>query len=254
MNALQESIAPVGQTCDYNRADGFGFVPPARECVPTGRKPSMELQMRNKTFISSMVGIAAAVAVAGSANAAIAFNGPGSNDDSFFSDPYSNGMVFTVGSSAILVTNLGSYNGKVETSTIGIYAYSGGINGNSVGSALGGTANVVTTSARDGSFSYVDVSNRSITLNANTQYIIVANNSGTLWTATTADINANASGITFNGYRYASGAFDPTMGLDTSYWSSAYMGPNFQFTAVPAPGAMALLGVAGLVGGRRRRA
>lgn len=175
--------------------------------------------MRNMTFISSMGGFAAAAAVcAGAANAAIAFNGPGSNDDSYSSYPYSNGMVFTVGSSAILVTNLGSYNGKVETSTIGIYAYSGGTDGNSVGSALGGTANVVTTSARDGSFSYVDVSNRSITLNANTQYIIVANNSGALWTATTADINANASGITFNGYRYASGAsFDPTMGGDTSY-------------------------------------
>ncbi len=211
--------------------------------------------MRNKTFISSMVGIAAAVAVAGSANAAIAFNGAGSNDDYYDSYPYSNGMVFTVGSSAILVTNLGSYNGGVETSTIGIYAYSGGTNGNSVGSALGGTANVVTTSARDGSFSYVDVSNRSITLNANTQYIIVSNSSGAAWATTTAAINANASGITFDGYRYASGAsFNPTMEGNTDFWSSPYMGPNFQFTAVPAPGAMALLGAAGLVGGRRRRA
>ena len=209
--------------------------------------------MRNKTFISSMVGIAAAVAVAGSANAAIAFNGPGSNDDSYYNSPYSNGMVFTVGSSAILVTNLGSYNGKVETSTIGIYAYSGGTDGNSVGSALGGTANVVTTSARDGSFSYVDVSNRSITLNANTQYIIVSNSSGALWATTTAAINANASGITFDGYRYASGDFDPTMD-NASYWSDPYMGPNFQFTAVPAPGALAVLGLAGLTGGRRRRA
>ena len=211
--------------------------------------------MRNKTFISSMVGIAAAVAVVGSANAAIAFNGAGSNADYSASYPSSNGMVFTVGSSAILVTNLGSYNGKVETSTVGIYAYSGGTNGNSVGSALGGTASVVTTSARDGSFSYVDVSNRSITLSANTQYIIVANNTGANWATTTAAINANASGITFNGYRYADGgSFNPTMGGDTGYWSSPYMGPNFQFTAVPAPGALALLGVAGIVGARRRRA
>ena len=31
----------------------------------------MDFQMRNKTFISSMVGIAAAVAVAGAANAAL---------------------------------------------------------------------------------------------------------------------------------------------------------------------------------------
>ena len=220
----------------------------------TGREPRMEFQLRNKTLISSVVGVAAAVAMAGSANAAIAFNGAGSNDDSYSSYPYSNGMVFTVGSSAILVTNLGSYNGGVETSTIGIYAYSGGTNGNSVGSALGGTANVVTTSARDGSFSYVDVSNRSITLNANTQYIIVSNSSGALWATTTAAINANASGITFDGYRFASGDFDPTMGNDTNYWSSPYMGPNFQFTAVPAPGALAVLGLAGLTGGRRRRA
>jgi hypothetical protein len=32
MNAIQESIAPVGQTCVYNRADGFGYVTPTREC------------------------------------------------------------------------------------------------------------------------------------------------------------------------------------------------------------------------------
>ncbi len=210
--------------------------------------------MRTSSMIVSM----AAVVVAGSANAAVvatvAFNGAGSNADYSASYPSSNGMVFTVGSSDILVTKLGSYNGKVETSTVGIYAYSGGTSGNSVGSALGGTASVVTTAARDGSFSYVDVSNRSITLSANTQYIIVANNTGANFATTTAAINANASGITFNGYRYADGgSFNPTMGGDTSYWSSPYMGPNFQFTAVPAPGALALLGAAGLVGARRRR-
>ena len=50
-----------------NRADGFGERTPARECGPIGRKPSMELQMRNKTFFSSIAGVAAAAAIAGSA-------------------------------------------------------------------------------------------------------------------------------------------------------------------------------------------
>jgi hypothetical protein len=28
INAIQEALAPVGQTCVYNRADGFGYVTP----------------------------------------------------------------------------------------------------------------------------------------------------------------------------------------------------------------------------------
>ena len=32
MNAIQEAVAPVGQTFVFNRADGFGYVMPTREC------------------------------------------------------------------------------------------------------------------------------------------------------------------------------------------------------------------------------
>ena len=46
----------MGQSCVYNRADGFGYVTPTQECGPNGREPSMEFHMRNKTFNSSMAG------------------------------------------------------------------------------------------------------------------------------------------------------------------------------------------------------
>ena len=47
--------------------------------------------------------------------------------------------------------------------------------------------------------------------------------------------------------------------LQTGYSGSSagtvnYTMTNFSYSAVPAPGAIALLGVAGLAGGRRRRA
>jgi len=47
-----------------NRADGFGKVRPTRECGPNGRKPNEEFQMRNTTFISSMVLSVACVSAA----------------------------------------------------------------------------------------------------------------------------------------------------------------------------------------------
>ena len=47
---------------------------------------------------------------------------------------------------------------------------------------------------------------------------------------------------------YAPGSYDPaTAGNSTSVLVQ-------QFSIVPAPGALALLGVAGIIGGRRRRA
>jgi len=51
-------------------ADGFGDVMPTRECGYKRAKAQREFQMRNKSFISSMVGVVAAAAVAGSVNAA----------------------------------------------------------------------------------------------------------------------------------------------------------------------------------------
>ena len=50
INAIQEALAPVGQTCVYNRADGFGDVMPTRECGPNGREPSMEIYYAYSNF------------------------------------------------------------------------------------------------------------------------------------------------------------------------------------------------------------
>jgi hypothetical protein len=74
MNATQKTIAPVGQTSGITAPTVSALYRLHGSVGTTGREPSMEFQMRNKTFISSMVGIAAAAAVAGSANAGFVDN------------------------------------------------------------------------------------------------------------------------------------------------------------------------------------
>jgi hypothetical protein len=251
MNAIQEALAPVGQTCVYNRADGLGIVTPTRECGPTGREPSMGIQMRNKTFISSMVGIAAVVAVAGSANAAVtAFTPINASVYNFQGDP-GNGndlLVFTVGASNIEVTSLGAFNGYSGARAVGMYAWNGS---NATGSLLV-SANVTTDASTVG-YSYAACTNT--TLNAGQQYVVVGQSiSGmSAYTAAWADAGSG-SGITFDYYLYNAGApLDPVGPTGTALYSPAYFDANFQFSAVPAPGAIALLGAAGLVGARRRR-
>ena len=214
--------------------------------------------MRTQTFISSMVGVVAAVAVAGSANAAVAFNGVGANVDGYAGNQ---GMVFTVGASDILVTHLGAYNGAAEVSTVGIYIYSSPTVTGTTGINVGGTFNVTTTNTDNGSFTYAALNASSFQLTAGQTYIVVNNSSGHNFETTTAAINAAVSGITFNGYRYnyTAPGFDPIMATESGitpqaqYWGTPYIGANFQFSVVPAPGALALLGAAGLIGARRRR-
>ena len=64
---------PSGANECHNRADGFGYLMPTRECGPNGRKPSTEFQMRNTTFTSSVAGallFGGTLGVATAANAA----------------------------------------------------------------------------------------------------------------------------------------------------------------------------------------
>ena len=69
-----------------NRSDGFGEVAPAPECGPNGRKPNEGFQMRNTTFISSMV---LSVACVSAANAAVTPPGFVSIDDFGIADAIS---------------------------------------------------------------------------------------------------------------------------------------------------------------------
>ena len=69
-------------------------------------------------------------------------------------------------------------------------------------------------------------------------------------------MNAPTTGASINGFGMfnyqASGAFDAFYTLGASPTPSRFL-VDVNGTLVPAPGAMALLGVAGLIGGRRRR-
>ena len=194
--------------------------------------------MRNKTFISSMVGIAAAVAVAGSANAAIV-TGPGIGSDC---ETFSGSSPTTITYSGF---NDGGWDGTLDSFKIKTVLFSGS------------TATPISIGLIE--YSY---------------------NAGTNWnvyslTSTSADNTSFSSGSTgwgalitpssvtvgTNNFRVrvtipANVAIVNAMNFRMSLiWSSNYGGGtnSRNSVAVPAPGAFALLGAAGLVGARRRR-
>ena len=208
----------------------------------------MEYQLRNKTFISSMAGMAAAVAVAGSANAAVTAFSP--INGMIESGGIANGnalMVFTVGESDITVSALGSFNGYDGTRAVGIFAWDG-----SAGSREALVSGNVTTNNTQGGFSYAACF---MTLTARLQYVLVGQTVVGSSEYGTAFTNAGVgSGISFDSYWYNFAAPLNATPSNTSADPFPSFGPNFQFSVVPAPGALALLGVAGLIGARRRRA
>jgi MYXO-CTERM domain-containing protein len=213
----------------------------------------MEFQMRNKTFIPSLVGVTAAVAVAGSANAGIpAFTDAFSPVNVTVTTDAGVGndlLVFTVGASDIAVTSLGLFNGYDGIRDVGIYAWNG-LTNRGTGPALV-SGSVTTDYAPNG---YTFAACASTVLTAGQQYVVVGQSKNRMAsnTAAYADSGAGAD-ITFNSYWYNS---DTSLNATPGYpvYSPAYFNANFMFSVVPAPGAIALLGVAGLVGARRRRA
>ena len=258
-NASQDALAPVGQTCVYNRADGFGYVTPTRECGHN-RTRAQEFQMRNKTFISSMVGIAAAVAVAGSANAAVVpvynfaltFNTPNPTPTS--SSKMSNGNASGLWDAYVAVVNS---TGSDIIASPGSMQFAVGSAGDS-SFELSSNAGVNLLGVTDFQFNV-------------TAYTGVATN----WEFYATDINGRilssaqtpTSGIGLKTFAVSSFTQFSGSGFDwskvTAITFNVYgTGSATSFTfdswtavgVVPAPGALALLGAAGLVGARRRRA
>ncbi|MEN9642723.1 MAG: hypothetical protein RIR77_1912 [Planctomycetota bacterium] len=235
-----------------NLADGFGYFMPTRECGPHGREPRIEFQMRNTTFTSSMVGIAAAVAVASSASAAIVSGPGGFSDCATFNPSTSTTITYTI----VALSN----------STFGTFSMGFGV---------------------------LDASNNGYTAGIEVTNIEYSTDSGTNWTLgassyTTGNTTysqfvgaapgsaAWAFSFTDNGSVGSDGGIDrstlrvratlsATSSIPNDYQfygfqrgqyspaGNAFAGATFS-TAVPAPGALALLGAAGLVGARRRRA
>jgi MYXO-CTERM domain-containing protein len=270
----------------------------------------MEFQMRNKTFISSMVGIAAAVAVAGSANAAIVTSlSPDVVDVSTAFGANTDLFIFASGQWAGNVgeTPIAGF-ANVSNDSRGRYAtasYTSGSDGNftegapfifqlygqSVATAASGTENRFSTQTNT-----VNKVASGFAIDGSLGALASAGSSG--WAVTSSTLNLgftyyrnSANPFTVSGTTYAAGTytggqfygqsgyfgfrFSTDGGTDWNYgWAfgtggSGYGAPGFEMSqwgyntvvnqgiaagAVPAPGALALLGLAGLAGGRRRRA
>jgi hypothetical protein len=232
----------------------------------------MEFQMRNKTFISSMVGVAAAVAVAGSANAGVVI------------DAFTNSSVGRSASTAITGL-LSPFNSRtfeydsnkpvISTVTNRLVLSSDGGDQTVTWRSLSGTGAPYTlvTGADLSSLASVtfDVSgltsNVSITFALRSQSGTTDNFSTTgavTWSSVAINANPGTQSVTLNLGQNSGGTYS-TSGTGTSALSnvnciymsfgSSFTGQigNIQYNNVPAPGALALLGAAGLVGARRRR-
>ena len=254
--------------------------------------------MRTQTFISSMVGIAAAVAVAGSANAAIVCSG------------VQNGSVsLTGGVSCLVMTSNGSFQSDPEYSVTDnplFVAYGNFSTGNyNIGSTSYSQIGLSGASddGSNGSFRFQVYGNLA-TASSSGLKTVVNNTFGTSINGLSGTLAYNGSSAgsgfalsnnngSYNSYRLNGGStgaqggqfnnstgyvgFRFTTDAGTSWfygWAKYSGGANgasgtlvewaYDDTAggaitagevpVPAPGALALLGAAGLVGARRRRA
>ncbi len=219
--------------------------------------------MRTQTFISSMVGVAAAVAVAGSANAALtfdSFNTPATGDGVVISSSFMGGFFTTrtmyedgtAGSGASarsLTTSIGggnltvNTNGPSSTMRSGDVFYNRASNGD-----LSNFASISMTIA---------YTNYTGALYFYFSDLAVVNQSGTddTRTAFTGTVTLTFDKADFVGsVNWTQVAqFDMTFASRNTTAGSAVI-TNFNYSEVPAPGALALLGAAGLVGARRRRA
>jgi len=203
--------------------------------------------MRTQTFISSMVGVVAAAAVAGSASASITLDFNGVNTSALgyvepISNPYggfnwsaSSGVMddayfmstYTRGSDGIA--------GKILYTNDGVSAVDAIFNGP-------GTINLEQM--------VVGQIWPNIEQTASTQLTITGYKAGNL-VATKVVTQTNAQQtVTFSG---AFGDIDKFSIVGSSVGGGYWYGGEIQYSVVPAPGAAALVGLAGLVATRRRR-
>jgi hypothetical protein len=251
----------------------------------------MEFQMRNKTFISSMVGVAAAVAVAGSANAG-------------FVDNFNRRLANTP-------TQLDTITATNTNAGVGVSKVNTGLTGTAFPKRSTGVQNAGSSATMTGDGSAAFVLGRASTGSESVNsgwwggmYLNYANNGAFADLTGTTSFSINVGSYTGGATNWAlnvtmdfnsefdSGSMDLTLtnsdivngvltfnvanmtpngtidwakvdginlGVQRAEWGAAnstvsFSLSNFQYNVVPAPGALALLGAAGLVGARRRRA
>jgi hypothetical protein len=227
----------------------------------------MEFQMRNKTFISSMVGVAAAVAVAGSANAGVV--DPFTTNQSFGNDS-SSGFVSITGGlfnerNAFKSASAGGAGVRASSNDVAFTTNRAnfGLVGLTYQMAGGSSNDLSLITGMSIALSALNLSNgatgvsfywQAIDVNSNSMYAsqnLSSNGTSTFdFAAATKDVGFDLTNVTTLQLSVTQ-IGGPTSGSTISVSGTL---SNFSYTAVPAPGALAILGAAGLVGARRRRA
>ena len=220
--------------------------------------------MRTQTFISSMVGVAAAVAVAGSANAALVTGTYSGSTSSIQYYVKQSGYWIVYGS----VQQRGAFSGTFQFDTAGavdtdtaqahaLYSLSGTITLAGTGTYYGRTTaagpplklqSTVNGSGLDTFklYKYEDSSSENSSMSISTN--LPSNTYAFGDFVPTVPLNLTGiSGL------YENNNLPTTGGNGTSGYTSTGTITNLTLTVVPAPAAAALLGLAGLVAGRRRR-
>jgi MYXO-CTERM domain-containing protein len=241
----------------------------------------MEFQMRNKTFISSMVGVAAAAAVAGSVNAAIVDPFTQASDVNVTSNLFTTQVSESQSGSWLgglfntrrnqAVRGYGSSNPATARSQIGAGSWVGSFTGGP--NNAGASVNLLYTNANGSAVAMnfdkvtMDVSFAGTTRSAGSfleVYFVGTDEfalAGNVQYLTGAQLNASSLSFEFSKSQFTDYGIDwnqvTAMGVimkatGDSGAGQTWTATNFQMTAVPAPGAIALLGVAGLAARRRR--
>jgi hypothetical protein len=225
----------------------------------------MEFQMRNKTFISSMVGIAAAAAVAGSANAGVTIDS--FTNSTFAQDRASFGSIFNTrsyginGTSNVPTINATTNRLVADTGDGFITTYWENFEADlNVGPFINLSqlstitfdvtslaASKITFVIKESAFAAGSVrwTNVAVGAGSSSVTLTVGQDSGGVWSVAGNGM-ADLSNVSFMALKLGT-----LTGGATGFNGSI---GNLQYNLIPAPGALALLGVAGLVGARRRRA
>ena len=210
--------------------------------------------MRTQTFISSMVGIAAAAAVAGSANASI-INGNGTGSNCASLDPSTDTTITYTGIWGGTTTARSFYMGfGVANASYGGYVAGLQITNieystDSGASWILGASSYTTGTTTLAGFSSADSAPASAP--AGTYAFNFTSGSGIVGNALRVRATLSATSSIPNQYNFY-GYYVGKSATATTVFSGAAL--STVLVSVPAPGAFALLGAAGLVGGRRRRA
>ena len=277
MNNIQRTLALDGATVCNIRADGFGDFTSTRECGPNGREPSVGTYMRNKMFISSMVSLAGSVVLSGSASAGVMYD---------FSAMFDTTAVTTNAGNARQRTG-----GTLAGGLFANFEAEARFKDSQVSGAVGSVSMIAGQSTDKGGIGAFTLDSGGlvdaallVNLSGTTSFSINVNaysGTSTVWVLEAVSMSgglersmtitktgvSSAGLLTFN---MSDAVYITPTGFDMSRialvsvaverevlgsaGSTTSVSFNSFTNAVPAPGAIALLGAAGLIAARRRRA